>query len=220
VNVTVRGQVEPMAEMFGGLRLGLLMAVGVILLLLTANFQSFRLSLAVGLTIPAVVAGVVLMLWLTRTTLNIQSFMGAIMAIGVAVANAILLVTFAERSRVEGREPWEAAIEGARSRLRPILMTSFAMLAGMVPMALGLGEGGEQSAPLGRAVIGGLLGATCATLVILPAILATLQSRHAPISASLDPDDPYSRYFEPAQRFESVSDRGNARAEHHVRAAE
>ena len=201
VNVTVRGQVQPMAEMFGGLRLGLLMAVGVILLLLAANFQSFRLSLAVGLTIPAVIAGVVLMLWLTRTTLNIQSFMGAIMAIGVAVANAILLVTFAERSRVEGREPWEAAIEGARSRLRPILMTSFAMLAGMMPMALGLGEGGEQSAPLGRAVIGGLLGATCATLIILPAILATLQSRHAPISASLDPDDPHSRYFEPEPRL-------------------
>jgi len=132
------------------------------------------------------------MLWLTGTTLNIQSFMGAIMAIGVAVANAILLVTFAERSRVEGREPWEAAIEGARSRLRPILMTSFAMLAEMLPMALGLGEGGEQTAPLGRAVIGGLLGATCATLVILPAIFATLQSRHARISASLDPDDPRS----------------------------
>jgi multidrug efflux pump subunit AcrB len=197
VNVKLRGQVEPMMEMFGGLRLGLLMAVGVILLLLAANFQSFRLSLAVGLTIPAVIAGVVLMLWFTRTTLNIQSFMGAIMAIGVAVANAILLVTFAERSRVQGREPWEAAIEGARSRLRPILMTSFAMLAGMVPMALGLGEGGGQSAPLGRAVIGGLLGATCATLVILPAIFATLQSRHARISASLDPDDPRSPCFEP-----------------------
>jgi multidrug efflux pump subunit AcrB len=220
VNVTVRGQVQPMAEMFGGLRLGLLMAVVVILLLLTANFQSFRLSLAVGLTIPAVIAGVVLMLWLTRTTLNIQSFMGAIMAIGVAVANAILLVTFAERSRVEGREPWEAAIEGARSRLRPILMTSFAMLAGMVPMALGLGEGGEQSAPLGRAVIGGLLGATCATLIILPAILATLQSRHARISASLDPDDPDSRYFEPEPRLGSVSDRGDGFPEHHARAAE
>jgi multidrug efflux pump subunit AcrB len=105
VNVTLRGQVQPMDEMFAGLRLGLLMAVGVILLLLAANFQSFRLSLAVGLTIPSVIAGVVLMLWLTRTTLNIQSFMGAIMAIGVAVANAILLVTFAERSRVAGCEP-------------------------------------------------------------------------------------------------------------------
>jgi multidrug efflux pump subunit AcrB len=147
--------------------------------------------------------------------------MGAIMAIGVAVANAILLVTFAERSRLEGREPWEAAIEGARSRLRPILMTSFAMLAGMVPMALGLGEGGEQTAPLGRAVIGGLLGATCATLIILPAILATLQSRrHARVSASLDPDDPHSPYFESEPRLATASDRGDGRAEHHARAAE
>jgi hypothetical protein len=97
-------------------------------------------------------------------------------------------------------------------------MTSFAMLAGMMPMALGLGEGGEQSAPLGRAVIGGLLGATCATLIILPAILATLQSRHAPISGSLDPDDPQSRYFEP--HLGSASDRGDGRAELHARAAE
>jgi multidrug efflux pump subunit AcrB len=160
------------------------------------------------------------MLWLTGTTLNIQSFMGAIMAIGVAVANAILLVTFAERSRIEGHEPWEAAIEGARSRLRPILMTSFAMLAGMVPMALGLGEGGEQSAPLGRAVIGGLLGATCATLIILPAILATLQSRYAPVSASLDPDDPLSRYFESERRLAPASDRVDGRAEPRAYAAE
>jgi multidrug efflux pump subunit AcrB len=220
VNVKLRGQVEPMMEMFGGLRLGLLMAVGVILLMLTANFQSFRLSLAVGLTIPAVIAGVVVMLWLTRTTLNIQSFMGAIMAIGVAVANAILLVTFAERSWVAGREPWEAAIEGARSRLRPILMTSFAMLAGMVPMALGLGEGGAQSAPLGRAVIGGLLGATFATLVILPAILATLQSRHARISASLDPHDPQSRYFESEPRLGPVPYRGDRTGESRAVAAE
>jgi multidrug efflux pump subunit AcrB len=122
--------------------------------------------------------------------------MGAIMAIGVAVANGILLVTFAERSRIEGRQPWDAAIEGAGSRLRPILMTSFAMIAGMIPMALGLGEGGEQTAPLGRAVIGGLIGATCATLVVLPAIFAMLQSRHARVSASLDPDDPESSYFD------------------------
>jgi multidrug efflux pump subunit AcrB len=220
VNVTVRGQVQPMAEMFGGLRLGLFMAVGVILLLLAANFQSFRLSLSVGLTIPAVIAGVVLMLWLTRTTLNIQSFMGAIMAIGVAVANAILLVTFAERNRAEGREPWQAAIEGARSRLRPILMTSFAMIAGMIPMALGLGEGGEQTAPLGRAVIGGLIGATCATLIVLPAIYAALQSRHARISASLDPDDPHSPYFEPGPPLATVSDSCEGRAELHDRAAE
>src|SRR2546430_5385500 len=219
VNVTVRGKVQPMGEMSEALRLGLLMALGVILLLLAANFQSFRLSLAVGLTIPAVIAGVVLMLSLTRTTLNIQSFMGAIMAIGVAVANAILLVTFAERSRIEGREPWEAAIEGARSRLRPILMTTFAMLAGMVPMALGLSEGGGQSAPLGRAVIGGLLGATCATLVILPAVLATLQSRHASGSASLAPDDPESRNFGPEPRPGAGSGPAGGHAEVHAPAA-
>jgi len=220
VQVTVRGQVQPMAEMFGGLSTGLLMAVTVIFVLLTANFQSFRLSLAVVLTIPAVIAGVAIILWLTRTTLNIQSFMGVIMAIGVAVANAILLVTFAERSRVEGLEPWEAAIEGARSRLRPILMTSFAMIAGMIPMALGLSEGGEQTAPLGRAVIGGLIGATCATLIVLPAIFATLQSRHARISASLDPDDPSSPYFERGPRLSTVSGAGDGRAKHHANAAE
>jgi multidrug efflux pump subunit AcrB len=220
VNVTVRGQVQPMLEMFGGLRLGLFIAVGVILLLLAANFQSFRLSLAVGLTIPAVIAGVAVLLWLTRTTLNIQSFMGAIMAIGVAVANAILLVTFAERSRVEGSEPSAAAVEGAASRLRPILMTSFAMIAGMIPMALGLGEGAEQTAPLGRAVIGGLIGATCATLVVLPAIFAALQPRHARLSASLDPDDPNSSYFDPDVRLAATTPSGAAHPVQHVRAAE
>jgi multidrug efflux pump subunit AcrB len=146
--------------------------------------------------------------------------MGGIMAIGVAVANSILLVTFPERSRVEGREAWEAAIEGARSRLRPILMTSFAMLAGMLPMALGLGEGGGQSAPLGRAVIGGLLGATCGTLIILRAIFAMLQSRHARISASFDPDDPHSPYFEAEPRLAMVSDRRNGRTEYHDQAAD
>jgi multidrug efflux pump subunit AcrB len=219
VNLTLRGQVKPMEEMFGGLSVGLLMAIGVILLLLTANFQSFRLSLTVLLTIPSVLAGVAMMLWLTGTTLNIQSFMGAIMAIGVAVANAILLVTFAERSRAEGSEPWEAAIEGAGSRLRPILMTSCAMIAGMVPMALGLSEGGEQTAPLGRAVIGGLIGATCATLIVLPAVFATLQSRHARVSASLDPDDPNSPNFERRPQA-TASDAGERYGERHVHATE
>src|SRR5437899_10212710 len=120
--------------------------------------------------VPAVIAGVAVALWAPGTTLNIQSFMGAIMAIGVAVANAILLVTFAERSRHSGVASAAAAIEGAQSRIRPILMTSCAMLAGMLPLALALGEGGEQTAPLGRAVVGGLLAATLATLIVLPSV--------------------------------------------------
>jgi multidrug efflux pump subunit AcrB len=205
VNVAVRGQMVPLAQMMDGLRAGLLLAVVVIFLLLAANFQSLKLSLLVVVTAPAVIAGVVAMLWLTGTTLNIQSFMGAIMAIGVAVANAILLVTFAERARVgqasrltstEGANGTpallsaaDAAVEGARSRLRPILMTSLAMVAGMTPMALGLGEGGEQTAPLGRAVIGGLALATVATLLVLPAAFALIQGPAHRRSASLHPDD-------------------------------
>jgi multidrug efflux pump subunit AcrB len=189
VNVALRGQVEPMQQMFRGLELGLAVAVIAIFLLLAANFQSFRLSLAVMLTIPAVIAGVAIALRLTGTTLNIESLIGAIMAIGVAVANAILLVTFAERNRVGGAKVLDAAVAGAASRLRPILMTSCAMVAGMLPMAAGLGEGGSQTAPLGLAVIGGLTGATVATLIILPAIFAMLQSDHARKSASLLPTD-------------------------------
>jgi len=191
VNVAVRGQVVPMQQMFSGLEMGLLIAVLVIFLLLAANFQSFRLALAVVLTIPAVIAGVALALWITGTTLNIQSLMGAIMAIGIAVANAILLVTFAERDRLCGAGAAQAAVSGATSRLRPIIMTSCAMIAGMVPMAAGLGESGAQTAPLGRAVIGGLLGATVATLVILPALFAMLQGGRTRASASLHPEDDY-----------------------------
>jgi multidrug efflux pump subunit AcrB len=175
--------------MLDGLQTGLLVAILVIFLLLAANFQSLKLSLIVVSTTPAVIAGVALTLWLTGTTLNIQSFMGAIMAVGVAVANAILLVTFAERSRTAGAAAAAAAVDGAQSRLRPVLMTSIAMIAGMSPMALGLGEGGEQNAPLGRAVVGGLAVATIATLLILPSVFAIVQARAHRRSASLDPDD-------------------------------
>ncbi len=192
ITVALRGQIVPLNQMMNGLRTGLLMAVVVIVLLLAANFQSLRLSFLVVSTTPAVIAGVVLMLWLTGTTLNIQSFMGAIMALGVAVANAILLVTFAERSRLAGAGASAAAVEGARSRLRPIVMTSTAMIAGMLPMAIGLGEGGQQTAPLGRAVIGGLAVATLATLLVLPPLFALVQGRAHRRSASLDPTDPES----------------------------
>jgi multidrug efflux pump subunit AcrB len=194
-----------MRQMFGGLAGGplgegltggLVLAVVVILLLLTAYFQSVRLALVVVSTAPAVVAGVVLALVLTRTTLNLQSFMGAIMAVGVATANAILLATFAEQSRREKKDSREAAVEGAKHRLRPILMTSCAMIAGMVPMALGWGEGGEQTAPLGRAVIGGLVVATFATLLLLPSVFAVVLGRSSTQSRSLDPDDPESPNFD------------------------
>jgi multidrug efflux pump subunit AcrB len=137
------------------------------------------------------------MLFVTGTTLNIQSFVGSIMAIGVAMANAILLVTFAEQVRREGTPPQEAAVTGASSRLRAVLMTSVAMVAGMLPMALGLGEAGQQNAPLGRAVIGGLTAATAATLFILPGVFTIMQRRAAVVSASLDPTDPHSATFTP-----------------------
>jgi len=193
-SVAIRGQVPPLEELLGGFRSGLLIAVVVIFLLLAANFQSLRLSLIVVSSVPAALAGVVLSLWFTGTTINIQSAMGAIMAIGVAVANAILLVTFAERARLEGADATAAAAEGARSRVRPILMTSCAMIAGMIPMALGIGEGGAQTAPLGRAVVGGLVCATLATLLVLPSVFAILRRGASTRSRSLDPDDPLSEH--------------------------
>jgi multidrug efflux pump subunit AcrB len=200
VAVDVRGQLVPMRQMFNGLAAGLGLAVIAILLLLTANFQSLRLALVVVSTVPAVLVGVAAALVVTGTTLNIQSFMGAIMAIGVAVANAILLVTFAEQGRRSEGDARAAAVEGGQRRLRPILMTSCAMIAGMVPMALAWGEGGEQTAPLARAVIGGLLAATLATLFLLPSVFAVVQGRAARHSASIDPDDPQSSYYDQAAK--------------------
>jgi multidrug efflux pump subunit AcrB len=197
VQVDVRGQVKPMREMFRDLQYGLGVSIVVIFLLLTAYFQSVRLSLTAVAAVPAVLCGVVLALLITRTTLNLQSFMGAIMAVGVAVANAILLVTFAEKHRLAGRPASEAAILGAKGRARAILMTSLAMTFGMLPMALGLGEGGDQTAPLGRAVIGGLLASTIATLGILPAVFALLMSGASTRSPSLSPTDPESRNYHP-----------------------
>jgi multidrug efflux pump subunit AcrB len=192
--VDYRGQIIPLNQLHEGFRSGLIIAVVVVFLMIMANFQSVRLAFAVISTVPAVLAGVVLTLWLTGTTLNIQSAMGAIMAVGVAVANAILLVTFAEKARVSRADPVAAAIEGGSSRLRPILMTSCAMIAGMLPLALGLGESGDQTAPLGRAVVGGLALATLATLFVLPGVFALLTSKRVR-SPSLDPDDPASTHY-------------------------
>jgi multidrug efflux pump subunit AcrB len=200
VTVDVRGQVVPMREMFRDLQVGLGMTVIVVLLFLTAYFQSFLLALVAVSAVPAVLAGSTGLLFATHTTLNIQSFMGTIMAIGVALANAILLVTFAERRRLAGSSAIHAAFVGARERLRPILMTSCAMLAGMFPMALGIGEGGEQMAALGRAVIGGLSAATLTTLLLLPAVFALLRGNRGRASCSLDPADPASRHYGPPYR--------------------
>jgi multidrug efflux pump subunit AcrB len=192
--VAIRGQIAAMAETFTNISAGLVVAVVVIFLLLAATFQSLRLAFVVVSTVPAVLAGVVVVLWLTGTTLNVQSFMGAIMAIGVAVANAILLVTFAEQLRRRGGSPLETAIDAARARMRPVLMTSAAMIAGMIPMALAVGEGAEATAPLGRAVIGGLAAATLATLIVLPSVYSLVQHSARAASPSLDPDDPNSSY--------------------------
>jgi multidrug efflux pump subunit AcrB len=198
VSVEVRGQVKPLGQMLTGLGVGLALAVAVVFLMLTANYQSPALALAVSATVPGVLAGVVLALWATGTTLSVQSFIGAIMAVGVAVANAILLVTFAEAARRAGPHAGDAraaAVDGAAGRLRAVLMTAAAMVAGMVPMALGLGEGGDATAPLARAVIGGLLVATPTTLLVLPAVFALLRSRATVRSASLDPSDPASPHY-------------------------
>jgi multidrug efflux pump subunit AcrB len=189
VTVRVRGQIAPLRETLASLAEGLGAAIIVIFLLLSANFQSPRLALVVVSTTPAVIAGVTLALLVTNTSLNMESFMGAIMAMGVAVANAILLVTFAEQQRLAGASSFDAALYGAQSRLRPILMTSIAMIAGMVPLALALGGGAEQTAPLGRAVMGGLIASTLATLLVLPAVFTLAQRNAHRESASLDPDD-------------------------------
>jgi multidrug efflux pump subunit AcrB len=196
LSVKLRGELPPLEQTLKSLRTGLLLAIAVILLLLTANFQSMRLAFAIVLTIPAVLCGVLIVLLLTGTSLNAQSFMGAIMAIGIAVANSILLVTFSERARRDGKTVLDAVLEGAGWRLRAVLMTAMAMIAGMLPMAIGFGEGGAQSAPLGRAVIGGLLFSTFTTLTILPSIYAILQGRASVSSPSLNPMDEGSRYYE------------------------
>ena len=199
VLVDVRGQLDTLRQVQSSLGTGLMAAVLAIFLLLTAYFQSLRLSLVSVAALPATLCGVGVMLWATGTTLNVQSFMGAIMALGVSVANAILLVTFAERSRLGHGGAVRAAVEGGRSRLRPILMTSCAMVAGMVPMAVGAGAGGDQTAPLGRAVVGGLLASTLATLFVLPAVFALVQRRTGTADASMDPDDPQSRFYDAGQ---------------------
>jgi multidrug efflux pump subunit AcrB len=185
----MKGMSSLLTETFSSLQTGLMVAIVVILLLLAANYQSFGVSLVVLTTIPAVLFGALLMLLITGSTLNLQSYMGIIMSTGVSVANAILIVTNAESLRLEYQDPFKAAITSASIRLRPILMTSMAMIAGMIPMASGLGEAGDQSAPLGRAVIGGLIASTFAALFIVPLVYGWMRQKSSFQSVSLLPDD-------------------------------
>ncbi len=189
VKVTMRGQTPLMQSTFYALILGVAFAVVAITMMLVAFFQSVRLSIVIISVVPAILFGAMLALILTNTTLNIQSFMGAIMATGVGVANSILVVVFAEERRISERiSARTAAIKGAAARIRPVMMTSIAMIAGMIPMALGMSEGGDRTAPLGRAVIGGLLVSTPSVLLVVPLIYALVQRKANRKGASVLPE--------------------------------
>lgn len=198
VTIEVKGVTQTLTETLDSLQTGLLVAIVVIFLMLAANFQSFKVSLVVLSTVPAVLLGSLLILKLTGSTLNLQSYMGMIMSVGVSIANAVLLITNAEHLRRHSGNAIEAAKEAAALRMRPILMTSVAMVVGMIPMAIGLGEGGDQAAPLGRAVIGGLIASTFAALFILPMVFAFVQRKTSTASVSLDPEDKESKHYIPA----------------------
>jgi multidrug efflux pump subunit AcrB len=210
VRVLSRGQVSPMNEMFRALAIGLALAVAVILVLLTAYFESPLLALASVSAVPGVLCGVVIMLLSTGTTLNIESFMGSIMCIGVSVSNSVMMVTFISMEWRTGKAVLEAASAGARDRLRPILMTACAMTVGMVPMALALEQGSEMQAPLGRAVIGGLVVSTFATLFIVPSVFALLMGNRVAGTPSLYPDDPESSHYDPEGREADSPDNRSA----------
>ena len=186
--IFVRGQVESMRSSFMGLGLGILFAILLVYIILVVNFQSWLDPLIIVMALPGALAGIVWMLFITHTTFTVPSLMGAIMAMGVATANSVLLITFADDQRKAGRTAAEAAVDAGFARLRPVCMTALAMIIGMLPMALGLGEGGEQNAPLGRAVIGGLLMATFFTLVVVPLIYSILRRKAAHVTA----DAPYA----------------------------
>jgi multidrug efflux pump subunit AcrB len=174
-DIIVRGQVESMREAFSRLGLGLVFAAMLVYLLMVVNFQSWKDPFIIITALPGAFTGVVWALFLTQSTFSVPSLMGAIMSIGVATANSILLVTFASERMELGRSAAEAAVDAGCTRLRPIVMTALAMIIGMLPMALGMGEGGEQNAPLARAVIGGLMVATLATLFFVPLMFSILR---------------------------------------------
>ena len=195
LTIETKGLSEVLTDTLNSLQAGLITAIVVIFLMLAANFQSFKVSLVVLSTIPAVLLGSLLILILTGSTLNLQSYMGMIMSVGVSIANSVLLITNAEHLRQHNGDAKLSAKESAALRMRPILMTSVAMVMGMVPMASGLGEGGDQAAPLGRAVIGGLIASTLAALFILPLVFSWVQNKASTNSVSLDPEDEESGHY-------------------------
>ena len=187
--ISVRGQTASMNSSFLGLGAGILFAIVLVYFLMVVNFQSWTDPFIIITALPGAMCGIIWMLFVTGTTLNVPSLMGAIMAIGVATSNSILLVTFANDERCEGKNAFDAALSAGHTRLRPVIMTALAMIIGMLPMSLGLGEGGEQNAPLGRAVIGGLLVATVATLFFVPVVYSMLRKKEF----AEDPDEQFNR---------------------------
>jgi len=187
--ITVRGQVESMNRSFLGLGLGVLFAIVLVYFLMVVNFQSWTDPFIIIMALPGALCGILWMLFITGTTVNVPSLMGTIMAIGVATSNSILLVTFANDERCEGKDAVAAAASAGFTRLRPVIMTALAMIVGMLPMALGFGEGGEQNAPLGRAVIGGLIVATVATLFFVPVVYSILRKK----AFTVDRDEEFER---------------------------
>jgi len=197
LTVELRGMSQTLTDTLSSLQTGLLVAILVIYLMLAANFQSFKVSLVVLSTVPAVLFGSLFLVKITGATLNLQSYMGMIMSVGVSISNAVLLVTNAEELRKHNGNALQSAREAVALRVRPILMTSLAMIVGMIPMASGLGEGGDQTSPLGRAVIGGLIASTFAALFILPLVFAWVQGNATTDSVSLDPEDKESKFYIP-----------------------
>ena len=177
--VIVRGQVKTMSDSFTGLLIGLVGAIVLVYLLIVVNFQSWTDPFIIITALPAALAGIVWMLFLTHTTMSVPALTGAIMCMGVATANSMLVVSFARERMNAGDDAPHAALQAGFTRFRPVLMTALAMIIGMVPMALGLGEGGEQNAPLGRAVIGGLIFATVATLFFVPTVFSLIHGRRS-----------------------------------------
>ena len=178
-SIDVRGQIETMQASFSGLAMGLVFAAILVYLLIVVNFQSWLDPFIITLALPGALSGIIWMLFVTQTTVSVPAMMGAIMTVGVATANSILLINFARDERSSGKNATDAALEAGYTRLRPVIMTATAMIIGMLPMSLGLGEGGEQNAPLGRAVIGGLLVATFCTLFFVPVVYSILERKEA-----------------------------------------